>query len=226
MLSNPNIKRDSTYELHYRVIKKLLRSLTYKKRINRRSENSKLVKDISFSIFSNNCLGGVIYHDLGKKFTSPLINTAMDGEDFIRFLERPQYYLNHELEFIQWEGHNYPIAIVDDIEIRFVHYKTTAEAEEMFRKRAKRIVWDNLFVIATNHDGLNSDELLKRFDQLPYNKIMFVSEEYPQYDWAICVPQFKGRFQVRRMTDIANLKGQYYYETVFNVADWLINNCK
>lgn len=88
----------------------------------------------------------------------------MDGEDFIRFLERPQYYLGQKMHFITWPGHNYPIAQIDDIEIRFVHYKSNQEAEQKFRERAKRICWDNILVVATNHDGLGRPDLMRRFD--------------------------------------------------------------
>ena len=45
----------------------------------------------------------------------------MDGEDFIKFLEKPRYYLAHKMNFVVWLGHNYPIARIDDIELRFVH---------------------------------------------------------------------------------------------------------
>lgn len=149
----------------------------------------------------------------------------MDGEDFIKFLERPKYYLGQKMCFIAWQGHNYPIAQIDDIEIRFVHYKNNHEAKSKFYERAMRICWDNILVVATNHDGLGKPELMKRFDRLPYRKMMYVSKDYPQYDWAVCVPQFKGRFQVRIMTNYANFHGWRYYETALNMADWIARNC-
>lgn len=221
MLSDQSIQRDGNYEFPYRIVQKIRKILTKSRRTAIRAKNTALMLSEDFTIFSNNCLGGVIYHDLGKEFTSPLINTAMDGEDFVRFLERPQYYLSQEMTFISWPGHEYPIARIDDIEVRFVHYKTPEEAEAAFRRRAERILWDRIVVIATNHDGLNSDVLMDRFHQLPYKKVMYVSHEYPQYDWAVCVPQFKGRFQVRIMTGIANLRGERYYETAFDLISWL-----
>lgn len=225
MLSDKTILRDKKYNLCIRIILYLRKRFSTKKRRKINDEMKKLLSDVEFTIFSNNCLGGVFYHDAGKQFTSPLINTAMDGEDFIKFLQNPNYYINHKFEFIKWYGHDYPIAKIDDIEIRFVHYKSDSEAEYKFRERAKRIVWDNIFIVATNHDGLNNAECMAEFDKLPYkNKIMFVSKEYPQYDWAVMVPQFKDRFQVRIMTNFANFKGQRYYETAFDLVDWIRRN--
>lgn len=221
MLSDTTIRRDGNYSIPRRMVLNFRKRAASRFRPQLNERIRKTLGDIQFTVFSNNCLGGVFYHDAGRQFTSPLINTAMDGEDFIRFLENPHYYLNEEMKFITWPGHNYPIARIDDIEVRFVHYKSNEEAEKKWRERAKRIVWDNIYIIATNHDGLGKPDLMKRFDALPYNKIMYVSKEYPQYDWAICVPQFKGRFQVRIMTNFANFHGERYYETAYNLPEWI-----
>lgn len=226
MLSDTTIKRDKNYNYARRMILYLRKKASKKNRPLLNKEIQKKLTDISFTIFSNNCLGGVFYHDAGKKFTSPLINTAMDGEDFLKFLENPKYYLNCEMKFIEFPGHPYPIAQIDDIEVRFVHYKSKEEAREKWIERSKRIIWDNIFVIATNHDGLGSEDCLERFDKLPYKKIMYVSQVYPKYEWAVCVPQFKGRFQVRIMTNFANFHGERYYETAFNLADWIVRESK
>lgn len=221
MLSDTTIKRDGNYTIPRRMILNLRKRVAPHYRTQLNEIIQKTLAGTDFTIFSNNCLGGVFYHDAGRQFTSPLINTAMDGEDFIKFLENPKHYLEAEMEFITWPGHNYPIARIDNIEVRFVHYKTNEEAESKWRERSKRIVWDNIFVIATNHDGLGKPELMKRFNELPFKKIMYVSNDYPQYDWAICVPQFRGRFQVRVMTNFANFRGERYYETAFNLPDWI-----
>lgn len=226
MLSDTTIKRDKNYSYARRMILYLRKKASKKNRLVLDKEMQEKLKDVSFTIFSNNCLGGVFYHDAGKRFTSPLINTAMDGEDFLRFLENPEHYLNYEMRFIEFPGHPYPIAQIDDIEVRFVHYKSEEEARKKWIERGKRIIWDNIFVIATNHDGLGSEKCLERFDKLPYKKIMYVSQVYPKYKWAICVPQFKGRFQVRIMTNFANFQGKRYYETAFNLVDWIVRESK
>ena len=222
MLSDRTIKREPIYPLPRRILLRLRKLVAPRFRPKLDQKIVRTLEGVDFSIFSNNCLGGVFYHDAKRQFTSPTINTALDGEDFIRFLERPKHYLDHEMEFFSWPDHPYPIAKIDDIEVRFVHYRTKEEAEEIWHRRAERILWDNLFIVATNHDGLARPDLMERFDKLPYpNKIMFVSAEYPQYPWAITVPQFRGRFQVRVMTSFANFRGQRYYETCFDLAQWI-----
>ena len=36
--------------------------------------DQKNLRNRSFSLFSHNCLGGIMYHDLGVQFQSPTIN--------------------------------------------------------------------------------------------------------------------------------------------------------
>lgn len=226
MLSDTTIRRDSSPPLARRILLALRKKVGYKYRPQLNADIQKKLQGVSpFTIFSNNCLGGVFYNDAGLQFTSPLINTAMDGEDFLKFLERPQHYLEHEMQFFSWPGRNFPIARIDDIEVNFVHYKTPDECIEKWKKRAERIVWDNIFIVATNHDGMCHDSCMERFDRLPYkNKIMFVSKDYSQYDWAIPIQRFKNRFQCRVTTAFADMKGHRYYETAFDIATWIQEN--
>lgn len=223
MLSDNTIKRDGPDTLLRRGMLKLRRkvSVFYRDKLNK-DIRSKLENVTPFTIFSNNCLGAVFYHDAGCEFTSPLINTAMDGKDFIKFVSDPKHYLSADMEFFTWPGRNFPIAKIDDVEINFVHYKTPEECVAAWKRRAERIVWDNIFIIATDHDGMYQEECLNLFDKLPYkNKIMFVSKEYPQYSWAIPIKQFKGRYQCRVTTSFADMRGHRYYETSFDIASWI-----
>lgn len=225
MLYDENIQRDfEPAILRYIYRFRKLLSWNNRKRLN---EKIKFVLgDAKFTIISNNCLAGVFYHDAGRQFTSPTVNLAFDGEEFVRFCENMDHYLfESSFQFKESGYAPYPVANLDDIEIRFVHYKTNAECVESWDKRKLRIDWEHLFVVATDVDGLNREDLLERFDKLKFkNKIMFTSKKLPQYKWAVTVPQFTGRFQVRIMTQIANCKGQRYYETCFDIPKWIREN--
>lgn len=41
----------------------------------------------NFTIISNNCVGGIMYHDLGERFNSPTVNLMFHISDFFTFLE-------------------------------------------------------------------------------------------------------------------------------------------
>lgn len=161
-------------------MKRLLKTFVNKIwNLNRRKQNNYYknnIKNKDFTIFSSNCTGGVLYHDLGLKFLSPTINLYMNCEDFIKFCEDPKKYFSYEIE--QYTGdikRDYPIGVLGDITLFFVHYKSLDEAIEKWNERKQRVNWDNIFVIATNRGGFNS-ELSERFDKLPYNKVLFVNK--------------------------------------------------
>lgn len=68
------------------------------------------IKNTAPTIISNNCIAGIIYHNLGLKFFSPTINLYISGWDYILFVENLEDYLKCELiekkiveKIFQWE---------------------------------------------------------------------------------------------------------------------------
>ena len=55
------------------------------------------------SIISQNCIGGVFYHDMNEKFLSPTINLYFDAYDFLKFVKNISYYLSLDIKIIQTE---------------------------------------------------------------------------------------------------------------------------
>lgn len=49
-------------------------------------------KNVNPTIISQNCIGGVIYSDLGLKFSSPTINMFIEDNDFVKLAENPRQY--------------------------------------------------------------------------------------------------------------------------------------
>lgn len=110
--------------------------------------------------------GGVILHELGERFNSPTVNLFFSAEDYIKFLEKLDYYLGQTLIEVQSDK-DYPVAKLDDITIYFMHYPSFDEAKRIWEKRTARINRDNLYVILVQQNGC-TEELLKKFDELPY----------------------------------------------------------
>ena len=93
MLANQSIRRDGNPPLPRRILLAIRKKVAKRYRASLNQKIREELKDVKpFTIFSNNCLGGVFYNDAGLQFTSPLINTAMDGMDFLKFLSNPKYY--------------------------------------------------------------------------------------------------------------------------------------
>lgn len=137
-----------------------------------KKERKKLIiKDIS--IISQNCIGGVFYHDMELQFLSPTINLFFYEPDFVRFVLNLEYYLNLELE-VHW-GEKYPVGQLGDIEIHFMHYATCKEAKEAWDKRKERINYDKILVLATDRNGFDN-EVYKQWEKITYPKVLFTAQ--------------------------------------------------
>ncbi len=132
------------------------------------------LKNKTFTIISSNCIGGVIYNDLGIKFLSPTINLFFYPTDFIKFVKNLEYYLNLELEKVN-STLNYPVGKLGDIKIYFMHYKSFEEAKITWNKRKKRVNFENLFVIMVDRDGCTYDDI-EEFQTIKYNKIFLTNK--------------------------------------------------
>ncbi len=154
-------------------------------------ERQKL-KNKNFTIISNNCWGGLIYQHFGLPYTSPTVGLFIMDDDYIKFLEHIDYYISQPLHFIPFESSRYhdylsrestakemyPIALLDDVEVHFMHYHSEEEARIKWERRCKRINKDRiLFKMSQRY--IHGNEILDRFAALPFkNKICFTEEEY------------------------------------------------
>lgn len=106
----------------------------------------KRLKNKDFSILCNCCIGGSMYHRVGHKFLSPTINLSIEPLDFIKFLNKINYYLGLKLEE-QKSDKKWPVAKLGDILIDFVHYKNFEEAVECWERRKTRLNFNNLYIV-------------------------------------------------------------------------------
>lgn len=152
------------------------------------------LKNRGFSIISQNCIGGVFYHDMKMKFLSPTINLFFKEPDFIKFVLNIEYYLNLDIE-VYW-NEEYPVGKLGDIHIFFMHYNSCKEARDAWNKRKKRVNLNKLFIIATDRDGFN-DNVYKLWQNIKYKKILLTVKEkyrnkdaivFKKYDEDNCVP--------------------------------------
>lgn len=201
------------------IIKKIYDKLNYivgsKTAIVRHVIQRKNLKNRDVSIISQNCLEGVVSHDLNLRFLSPTINLYMNSDDFLTFVENIKLFKEAKLEFIK-SNYKYPVGIlrVDDfyITIHFVHYKNESEAEKKWKDRFKRINYDKLCILMTDRDGFNIKNL-KRFEALPYKKILFTSKLYKSEN-IVFIERFSGQECVGDTLQYVNVLGKRCYEEV------------
>lgn len=178
------------------------------------------LKNKTFSLIASNCNGCCISHDLGLQFRSPFVNLCLDAGDFMKFLKDPQGYLAAPLEFPADTGKAYPVGVLKDIALHFMHYASAEEAAECWERRKKRIDWDNLFVLMADKDGC-TEEILGEFDALPYrNKVVFTHVPKPHISSAVYIPGFEEAGEVGNCDAFVNgFSGKKYFD-YFDYVTW------
>lgn len=168
------------------------------------------LKNSDFSIISNHCIGGIIYHDLGEKFLSPTVNLKILPDDFIKFIENLEYYLALSIEKVESDL-KYPVGKLGDITIYFVHYKSFDQAVSKWNERKKRINFDNIYYIMTVCDGC-ADETLSRFDKINGHKVVFANESHPDIKSCHWARLDSGKPLPGYISDIINVFGKRAFQ--------------
>lgn len=159
----------------------------------RRKIVKRFVKRRDFSIISNNCWAGRVYQYLDMPYLSPTAGLYFFAPDYIRFVSNLKHYLGCKLEFINLEDSKYyellkernqlsvPVALLDDVEIIFLHYKTPEEAAEKWYRRAARVNYDNI-IIKLSRMNLCTEKEMAEFAELPFeNKILLNNRRKKRY---------------------------------------------
>lgn len=167
----------------------------YKRRRRYRLSNEKPV------IIASNCVGTLIYHDLKLPFYSPTINLFICMDDFVRFLGRLEWYLEQPVVQVYEDGIPYPIGMLADIKIYFMHYNTFAEAVKAWERRKTRVTPENLFIFGCERDRCTY-ETIKQFDKLPYkHKVIFTHKDYPEISSAFHIRGFEEQKELRNVLE-------------------------
>lgn len=184
------------------------------------------LKNKNFTLIASNCNGCFICHDLNVRFNSPFVNLYLDARDFIKYLKNMEHYNNCELSFINKENIDYPVGMLDDIKLYFVHYESEEQARNKWIERSKRINLENLFVLMTDRDGCTKDDLIE-FDNLPYkNKIVFTHVPYDDIKSAVYIKGFEKDNEVGMCFKFKNrFTGKKYYDD-FDYVSWFNNKLK
>lgn len=133
------------------------------------------------SILSNNCLGGIIYNQLGLKAMSPTINMlCRSGKEYITFINNYEYYLDQEMKvfsenlpnqndrMVSESNFNYLKGCLGTGEIvwLFIHDIYAEKAVETWNRRRRRGNFDNVVVLMTIINDVDAEV----FSQLPMKR--------------------------------------------------------
>ena len=183
------------------------------------------LKNKDFSIISNSCWGGVVYHKLKLPFLSPFINLDFDDKDFYKLAANLRYYMSLDLQPVHGLE-KFPTAYLGDILLRFVHYKTDEEAFSKWEERKNRIKYDNLFFLTS--DRPNGDKIVQDDDTRSLKdvackgRVVFTVRDIPDCDYLIRLPKDEsGDFVNIYMLDHTPFLNRWQWEYHFDYIHWL-----
>ncbi|MEY8316179.1 DUF1919 domain-containing protein [Oscillospiraceae bacterium 50-58] len=169
------------------------------------------------TVISRNCVGGVLFHDLGLKFLSPTINMTMSGEDFILLCQHLEDFLAVEMEEVADHAEDYPVGRLNteygSITLDLVHYDTFQSAAESWERRKKRVDLNNIRIIFHIEPPV-SPKLVEQFERLPYaHKVLLSSgidiKQHPDCYNLPCyaaghtrsIERYRSKYSIRRCQD-------------------------
>lgn len=201
---------------------KALNKRKYDRYINDIRARGKNLPD--FTLLTSDCMGGLIYHTLGRQFLSPTINLSIKDSDFLKLISDLPYYFSQEFLFKEWT--NYPVGSIGEesrkVEVRFEHYKTEEDAVAKWNDRKMRLTND-IYVIMADLDL--SNEELESFKQLNKRlnvkrKIMFTWNKNRADGKEIFFVNSYGRQRVKSYSKLRK-DGFRDYEIFFDYIKWM-----
>lgn len=198
-----------------KIIKELIYEKNEKKFLSSlRQRNTNLTPSIIF----NNCIAGIIYHNLGLPFNSPTINLSIPGNDYLSFVKNIEYYASCEL--VETPSDNsFPMGKLvskdsshQDISLHFLHYKTFEQAHEKWTKRFSRIDYNNIYYIWEFYDDQYDVGLIKEFDSLPLKKIALLHRDIPEIKHSFVISCYKEGKPVGKIFEHNGISGKRFLD--------------
>lgn len=192
----------------------LCKEKKYLKLLRERNQNT------NPTIVCNNCVAGVIYHNLGLKFYSPTINLFIKGEEYLEFVKNFKYYSECDLVEIEDNSKEYPVGKLlakddnhIDIHIYFQHYSSFEEAKNKWIERYSRVNWNNIYYIWEFYDSIYDINLMYDFDNLALdNKIILAHRKFDDLKNYFEITCYTDDKPTAKILDYMGFSGKRYLE--------------
>lgn len=188
--------------------------------IRRRKNMRAALTNTTPTFLCPNCIGGILFHDLGLQFQSPTVNLMMFQTDFAKFVLNLDHYLAQELAFFQHPDYSFPCARLGDITIHFTHYHTEKVAAQKWAERSARIDRDNLFVFLEERDGLTREDMLQLGRIHVRGLVIFTANAYPDIPYALQIPKYASDGKVGNVLAKSYWDDSREYEKYFDFVKW------
>ncbi len=187
----------------------------------------------NYTILSNNCIGGMCYHDANKQFLSPTINLVVDN--FLTFVLNMKKYIFSDIEEVENDTSDYPVGVLKPqgelppVKISFVHYNSFDEAKEKWVLRCQRMLSEEgrLCIIYCVPSGkiLDEEEMNKFLKIKAYRKLCFYRNaniELPDKTETTCFVMIPKKYQSLDYSKYTGLfSRKRYFDYFFDIFPFL-----
>lgn len=202
-----------------------------KRRINRWRFKSSVrrLRNTEFCLISNNCFGSRIYKTLGREYNTPFAGLFLMPECFAKLVADFDTYMEKEIVFItksKYPPHDepgrgadqYPLGLLGDLELHFMHYKSEQHAREAWERRKARIDRKHLYFILIANGPCDEKVMAQFAGENPSNKVCFHRQKNLKMPACVYIPS--------EVEDMGNLYSQYQrFVGRFDFSDWIMGKC-
>lgn len=193
--------------------------------IRRRARLQSELKNKDMTFLCPNCIGGILFHDLGCRFHSPTVNLMLTQTDFVQFLFHLDDYLKGNFTFFKDPELTCPCAYLHaenlpDIRITFTHYHSEEEAIQKWTERCSRIKKDNLFIFLTERDGLTYEEIEKLAALQARGILIFTAHNYKDIPYTVQIKKYETEGEVGNILSKNHWNDSREYEKYFDFVKW------
>lgn len=188
--------------------------------IRRRTNMRNKLTNKTPTFFCPNCIGGLLFHDLGLQFRSPTVNLMMYQTDFLKFVLHMDDYLSRELYFFEHPEYKFPCAHLGDITVHFTHYQSEKAAAHAWYERSKRIDINNMFVFLEERDGLTKENIVQLGNIHARGLVVFTAHAYSDIPYVLQIPKYESDGEIGNILRKSYLDGHHEYEEYFDFVKW------
>ncbi len=129
------------------------------------------------SVLGNNCVAGMLCHDLGLRFDTPTVNLAFTFQEFLTLAENLPCSMSAYIEKSA-ETEPFPVGLLKvdgatPIRLKFIHYKTFDESVDAWRRRTARVNMNRVVLLATGNSNASPEDIALA---LPYPKLCYTQD--------------------------------------------------
>ncbi len=137
--------------------------------------------------------------------------------DLYRFVLNPEKYFASEMQ--ECTNGSVPCGRLLDMKIHFTHYASYEDGKRKWEERAKRINWNNLYIMATDRDGVTPEDIAMLGEARCKKLVVFTAKRY-DHPYCFQFPEFESKGQVGNVLK-KTLSGKWYFEKYFDYVGWL-----